>query len=43
MKKISKIIAKASLRAAEKAMNKSSDWILFQTKEPKNLRKMLRK
>lgn len=43
MKKVSKIIAKASLKAAEKAVSKSSDWILFQTKEPKNLRKMLRK
>lgn len=43
MKKASKIIAKASLKAAANAVSKSSDWILFQPKEPKNLKKMLKK
>ena len=43
MKKVSKIIAKIALVAANKSLSKASDWLLFQVKEPQNLSKMLKK
>lgn len=43
MKKVSKMLAKMSMKTASKATGKASDWLVFQTKEPKNLSKMIKK
>ena len=43
MKKLSNLVAKASLKTAEKATSKASDWFIYQVKEPKNLAKIIKK
>ena len=42
-KTMSKVVAKIAYNSAKKAASKASDWGLHQTKEPRNIKKMLEK
>ena len=43
MKVVSKMVAKMSLNTAKKAVNRASDWFMYQTKETRKVKEMLRK
>ncbi len=43
MKTISKLIAKMALANAQKAAGAASQWFTYQSKEPKILKKMIKK
>lgn len=43
MKTISKLIAKTALSSAKKAAGAASQWFSYQAKEPKLLKKMIKK
>lgn len=43
MKKLAKVIANLSLKTASNAAAQASDWCIFQVKEPKDLKQMIRR